>query len=45
MAWGEAPVVKLLQKNLMHFKANQANREEMIVQTDAMKKTLVFFRV
>lgn len=42
---GDAPVAELLQKNLMHFTANQANKEEMIAQTDAMKKTLDFFRL
>ena len=45
MGWGDVPIAQSLQKNLMHFTANQANEAEMMVQIEAMKRTLDFFSV
>jgi len=40
---GETPVAVELQKRLMNFTTNQANEEEMDIQTEALAKTLRFF--
>jgi len=43
IGWGDVPVAKVLQKNLMLFTTNQRSEEERQIQINALKQTLVFF--
>lgn len=41
---GKAPIAEKLQKELMLFTTNQANEQERMMQINAFKKTLDFFK-
>ena len=41
---GEAPIAKKLQKELMLFTTNQKDEEERHIQTNALTKTMEFFK-
>ena len=43
IGYGETPVAVDLQKKLMNFTTNQANKYEREVQFEAMEKTLKYF--
>jgi perosamine synthetase len=43
IGYGETPVAVELQKRLMNFTTNQANKEERDIQIEAMNKTLKYF--
>ncbi len=43
IGYGETPVAIDLQKKLMNFTTNQANKEERDIQIEAMNKTLKYF--
>jgi perosamine synthetase len=42
--WGETPVAEKLQKNLMQFTTNQKNQIEIKKQSNALLKTLNFYK-
>jgi len=43
IGYGETPVAVDLQKKLMNFTTNQANKDERDIQIEAMNKTLKYF--
>ena len=43
IGYGETPIAVDLQKRLMNFTTNQANKEERYVQLEALSKTLQYF--
>jgi perosamine synthetase len=43
IGYGETPVAIELQKKLMNFTTNQANKDERDIQIEAMNKTLKYF--
>ena len=43
IGYGETPVAVELQKKLMNFTTNQANKEERMIQMEALQKTLKYF--
>ena len=43
IGYGDIPVAKRLQKNLMQFTTNQLNQEQRDLQTEALYKTIKYF--
>ncbi len=43
--YGETPIARTLQKKIMQFTTNQENKNQMIRQIIALKKTIDFFKI
>ena len=41
----KTPIAKKLQKELFLFTTNQSNQKEIDIQTEALKKTINFFKL
>tara|TARA_R110002050_G_scaffold21581_3_gene59570 strand:+ start:202 stop:1392 length:1191 start_codon:yes stop_codon:yes gene_type:complete len=43
IGWGRAPIAEQLQRNIMQFTCNQANKQERTLQIECLRKTLEYY--